>query len=130
MFADDPAAGRALTAQTQLPAMQCFGGEQDFPQPPQLLLSKLVLTQTPEQYVPTTQAQTPPVHTAPPVQSTPQAPQLRLLELVLVQLPPQLCVPGAQLQNPDAQICPASHLVPHAPQFVGSFSSRVQLPAH
>lgn len=64
---------------------------QAVPQPPQLVGSVCVLTQTPEQLVwPVGQTQFPPTQARPAGQMLPHVPQLLALVCVLTQAPPQL----------------------------------------
>jgi hypothetical protein len=94
------------SVQTQPPLAQLWPAPQCCPQPPQLLASVWVLTQTPLQNCsPEGQAQLPPLQLWPEGQACPQLPQLAGSVWVLIQVPLQrVSWASVQTQWPPAQL--------------------------
>jgi hypothetical protein len=123
----------------QSPDEQLFPAPHAFPQPPQLLLSVLVLTQAPphklgvepEHVMP----HEPPEHVAEPVpelgpgQTLPQLPQLLGSVLVVTQAPPHPVCPAPQHTLP-VQDLPPVHFAPQPPQLLLSVVSSTHALPH
>lgn len=63
-------------------------------------------------------------------QAFPQEPQLPWLVLRLTQIPPHAKVKGGHSQVPKLQRFPPVQILPHVPQFCGSFCRSTQAPLH
>ena len=108
------------------------GKTQRRPQRPQLLLSLVVSTQPPEQFVNPVAHPLPhtlPVQTGADVpQTVPQAPQLEGSVAVLVQTPAHAVWPVGHTHDPPEQCVPPVQCVPQPPQLVSLLEVSTQTP--